>query len=89
MTQSYTDGLLAVLPDMANALGKALGISGEQIQVLCCTWLLQHRHGRTATIQTPALHRLELQSLHSIATHSLVTQASSRYDQYSCGSPKR
>ena len=36
MTQSYTDGLLAVLPDMANALGKALGISREQVQVLCC-----------------------------------------------------
>jgi len=33
LTQSYTDGLLAVLPETANALGKALGIREEQVQV--------------------------------------------------------
>lgn len=33
LTQSFTDGLLAVLPERANTFGRALGIQDERIQV--------------------------------------------------------
>lgn len=33
LTQSFTDGLLAVLPERADTFGRALGIQDERIQV--------------------------------------------------------
>ena len=33
LTQAFTDALLAALPQRATALGQALGIQGERIQV--------------------------------------------------------
>lgn len=38
LTQGYTDGLLGVLPAMANRIGNALGIEDERQQVrAACT----------------------------------------------------
>ena len=36
LTQGFTDGLLSLFPDRANALGAALGIQAERIQVRRC-----------------------------------------------------
>ena len=36
LTQGFTDGLLSLFPDRANALGAALGIQAERIQARRC-----------------------------------------------------
>ena len=44
LTQGYTDGLLQIFPPRVAALGKALGLEGERVQVKLDRSPLQHEH---------------------------------------------